>query len=322
MSTKVTVTGLEDLLATIPHLLGYEPGDGSMVGLVVSGSKVMCSFRVALADVVVASEMLTAQLAGVGGSGVILVAYCAPDDEVACWARLLPVAAEIDTNAVPVLQAVVACGDTWLSTAGDSGPRPSATNPAAMACAVAAGSHPLASRADVVAALSARPASAAVATALQDVAAPATPADLVPIWLEIATAPVDDITPQSVAAAIVSAQQGWVRDGLIAALAPFPGMDDTDPPARAFRDGLTAALPTVSTLAMRDQLWQLVGLIPDIPAAAHALGLATYLAWWCGDGTVANVLLDRTRQLDPTCPLADIVDGLITLAVRPPSTVA
>lgn len=54
------------------------------------------------------------------------------------------------------------------------------------------------------------------------------------------------------------------------------------------------------------------------PLLAPILATWAWYKWWCGDGTAANVLLDRCLAIDPTHQLARLLNQLLHTNARPP----
>jgi len=68
--------------------------------------------------------------------------------------------------------------------------------------------------------------------------------------------------------------------------------------------------------AAQDALIHLCAMLPD-HVAAPALSVLASFVWWRGDGALARVALDRALRCDPTYRLAQLLQRMVDLAIRP-----
>jgi hypothetical protein len=142
--------------------------------------------------------------------------------------------------------------------------------------------------------------------------------------------PVDRLQPDEVAGLVASLADVELRDGLIAWLCP--GTMPLDALAEDLVDQLRCCLPDrpwhsqvshgEAMLAGRRLLARLQWVARAVPDshAAPILTVTANLAWWLGDGTVARVALERALEHAPEYRLARLLDHLVGLGVRPPSS--
>ena len=80
---------------------------------------------------------------------------------------------------------------------------------------------------------------------------------------------------------------------------------------------MTAASPALPSLAAYEhRLCELCAALPD-EWAAPALAVLASLAWWRGDGALTRVALDRALRVDPRYRLAQLLEQMVDLAIRP-----
>ncbi|MGO1166862.1 MAG: DUF4192 domain-containing protein [Janibacter sp.] len=148
-----------------------------------------------------------------------------------------------------------------------------------------------------------------------------------------AAPPVADLPDGLLARAALSLEAVSWRDALMAVLCPGvmpvaaawdPHVDRAlsaarrcpwasgDPEAPAAGPGEAAD----GVLAVRGRLVELTRLLPH-ELMPPVLTLVAHLAWWCGDGTVAAICLERALAIDPTYRLARLMSDLLSTGVRP-----
>lgn len=108
-----------------------------------------------------------------------------------------------------------------------------------------------------------------------------------------------------------------VRDAVLARIAPqIMRLDELPADCAAL---VRRTLPTVDTVdghACR-RVARLASVVPP-PIAAPLLSVCGYLAWCVGEGTIANLAVERALQHDPGYSLARLVDSALQHAVPPP----
>ena len=68
--------------------------------------------------------------------------------------------------------------------------------------------------------------------------------------------------------------------------------------------------------AVQDRLIRLCGMLPD-DMAAPALSVLASFTWWRGDGALTRVALARALRCDPDYRLAQLLEQMVDLAIRP-----
>lgn len=128
---------------------------------------------------------------------------------------------------------------------------------------------------------------------------------------------VEDLPPAVVAQGLTPLWDPEFRDALIAWVVPGqlgPGMLPTE-----VMSALSRHLP-VSRLRDRgrlDRLVDLCALVPD-ECAAPVLTVTAQVAWALNNSTVANLAIDRALSVQPDYYLAQLTEQLLQHAVRPP----
>lgn len=125
------------------------------------------------------------------------------------------------------------------------------------------------------------------------------------------------VTEREVAVLALSLCDIPLRDGLLARLMP-PGFDgpDFDPAVRKlWRRWLPRNL--TADRAMVHRWCEIAGMVPPELQAPTAT-LVAVLAWGSGEGTLANVAVDRALQVDPRYTLAQLVQQMVTRTLMPP----
>jgi Domain of unknown function (DUF4192) len=134
--------------------------------------------------------------------------------------------------------------------------------------------------------------------------------------------------PQDLAMLAVSLTDVDLRDGLIAWLCPgtLP-LELVDP---TLFDQLSRALlepmwlnrdvrDTEQVMALQRIEHRLCGLCAVMPDewAAPSLTVLASFAWWRGDGALTRIALDRALKIDPHYRLAQLLERMVDLAIRP-----
>jgi hypothetical protein len=146
-------------------------------------------------------------------------------------------------------------------------------------------------------------------------------------------APIDGLPPQDLAMLAVSLTDVDLRDGLIAWLCPgalSPDLMDKDLFAQ-----MAWALPepwrvgdprvvgdagkleeAISRQRIERRLCELSAALPDVWAVPALTVLASF-TWWRGDGALTRIALERALRIDPLYRLAQLLERMVDLAIRP-----
>ena len=140
--------------------------------------------------------------------------------------------------------------------------------------------------------------------------------------------PIRGLPPQDLAMLAVSLTDVDLRDGLIAWLCPGTLPRDLVDPSLLVQ--MTRALPEPSWLGgdvgeveqvigrqrIERRLCELSAALPDAWAVATLTVLASF-TWWRGDGALTRIALDRALRVDPHYRLAQLLERVVDLAIRP-----
>jgi hypothetical protein len=118
-----------------------------------------------------------------------------------------------------------------------------------------------------------------------------------------------------------------LRDGLIAWLCPGTlSVDLIDPilfaqmnralPEQWFADDVCGMGQVIGRQRIERRLCELSAALPDRWAVSTLTLLAAF-TWWRGDGALTRVALDRALRVDPHYRLAQLLERMVDLAIRP-----
>jgi hypothetical protein len=145
--------------------------------------------------------------------------------------------------------------------------------------------------------------------------------------------PVRALPPQDLAILAVSLTDVDLRDGLIAWLCPGtlpPELIDPmlfDQMSHAlvepvWLDGDRGDIEQVMALQrVEHRLCELCAALPDEWAVSTLTVLASF-TWWRGDGALTRIALDRALRVDPHYRLAQLLERMVDLAIRPERAIA
>jgi hypothetical protein len=336
----IRVTDPVDLVKVLPYQLGYHPSDSlALVGL--RGRHLGVVQRGDLAtrpdDLAALVELMVANLRGDGCSAAVVIVYeSEPGGGAPAGAEL---ARRLRETGVPVTEhMVVRDGQVFFPESPTAGEAeggialPADRDVPAVAQFVALGSNPSPSRA----ALAVRvgrgdgPTAARVKAAadrLDRLRLRALRARAMADWGRLldVTTPQFGGAPASAAAAArmaVSLLDVHLRDLVTAWLCPGTlELSAFEPQLAALaRSRLPPPQEGESAIEARaavlDRLCWLARHTPDDLAPGILTVLASY-AWWRGDGALASVALDRALGIDPAYRLAQLVERMVTMAIRP-----
>ena len=140
--------------------------------------------------------------------------------------------------------------------------------------------------------------------------------------------PIQALPPQDLAMLAVSLTDVDLRDGLIAWLCPgtLP-LELIDPtlfvqmsgallePVWLNRD-LGDSEQVIALQRIEHRLCELCAALPDEWAVSTLTVLASF-TWWRGDGALTRIALDRALRVDPHYRLAQLLERMVDLAIRP-----
>jgi hypothetical protein len=140
--------------------------------------------------------------------------------------------------------------------------------------------------------------------------------------------PIRTLSAQNLAMLAVSLTDVDLRDGLIAWLCPGTLPQDLiDPILFVQMNRLLPEPPWLATdvgdmaqvsgrQRIERRLCELGASLPDVWAVSTLTVLAS-LTWWRGDGALTRIALDRALKVDPHYRLAQLLDKMVELAIRP-----
>jgi len=143
--------------------------------------------------------------------------------------------------------------------------------------------------------------------------------------------PIRALPPQDLAMLAVSLTDVDLRDGLIAWLCPGTLNVDLIDPILSFQmrrvlreppwlGGDAGAARDLAQVIGRQRierrLCELSAALPDVWAVSTLTVLASF-TWWRGDGALTRVALDRALRVDPHYRLAQLLERMVDLAIRP-----
>ncbi|KUG53578.1 hypothetical protein AVL62_01990 [Serinicoccus chungangensis] len=351
------LSGAGQLLAVLPHLLGYRPERSIVVvalALDPRGTLGQLVFAGRLdlpetPDLRVGLQQLhhAVQQAADGSRGPILLAVFGHDlptgpggdVDAAAVEGLLAASRGLahdagchvhdlvlvrDTPSGGQMCAVVADGEIVPEQERAWGPAPSAPDVPAVADLVLSGRGVLPSRAAVAASVRRRDEEASRATAIEI------------RLLHLAPGPVDEgralrdldaclhegrtLDARRRAQVAVLLHDRWVRDAVLARWLPdLPWSEDDASVPRELVEA-TRALRPWPTTSHHLGLERLLTLVSEVPRdlGGPLLTLGAMAAWTRGDGTVANELCDLALEVDPGSQLAALLRRALEVGLRPP----
>lgn len=332
-----------DLLAVVPYLLGFRPTD-SMVVLSLSNNRLGLTQRLDLPRPEEAQHVASAlmpSLVAENPESVVLIGY--EDHEGDSVATIKSVSAALQSRQIAIHDRLVVRGGRWWSLDCDNpnccppegSPVPEPEDvPGIAAEFVGQGVSPHQDRAALVQQLEAGSQAPSVAEVLrshQKARAKAldchgvSRAELFAAWPRILESDEPAITVEDAARAAMSLQDIEIRDGLVAWLCPGTlDLDELSEDIQELLSGLKKGTgdthidpaPTACQNAIQDRLIRLCAMLPD-DLATPALSVLASVTWWRGNGALARVALTRALRCDPGYRLAQLLEQMVDLAIRP-----
>lgn len=336
IGAESTIQGLGQLVAVLPYQLGYRPTD----------SLVLVCLKPTAQDSPRARMVLTARVGMRDSDEPMAVALAllpaiertAPD-EVVCLAYEGEVADSrsfLDTlswvaqrRGVSRVRLIRVWADHWADGAQDDSewePIPRAPTVPAVADFVLRGRDPSRTREEVEHSLSRglEPTrTAQIAACMQDYGQDpagdvAIPAGLQTVAnvLQSAESDPDLLDPVKVASVAVMLQYEEARDALLQSVAP--GLVAEDIGMGQMMALAEDALPVLSGVddGAVARFARLAAQVPHESASA-AWSCCAYFAWWVGDGTLANIAVNKAIEKDPHYRLAQLIDTALRTALPP-----
>jgi Domain of unknown function (DUF4192) len=140
--------------------------------------------------------------------------------------------------------------------------------------------------------------------------------------------PIRALPPRDLAMLAVSLTDVDLRDGLIAWLCPGTLPQDLIDPSLFVQMSRALLEPpwlggdvgemkqVIGRQRVERRLCELSAALPDAWAVATLTVLATF-TWWRGDGALTRIALDRALRVDPHYRLAQLLERMVDLAIRP-----
>ncbi|KRE41046.1 DUF4192 domain-containing protein [Knoellia sp. Soil729] len=332
MSTAPTIRmrNTADLVALLPHLLGYHPSN-ALVLVCLREGRICLTAHQPLPPTREIHPALCDLLAGMAKAdpeGVIIVGY-----EVArAAATAINLAAKACSEVgVRVHDRILVTSEGWQSLDTGEASTTAGSTSAAIAELVAAGVAPLASREALAAVLEPTGDAAKVARHIARYTARRDDEDLLELFCSAWPVVLDvrdgagQVASKIAARAVLAVHDVTVRDLLVARLTPGT-IDPDDVPGTM--GGAIRSLPSpawandtgwdlVRTQSrLQDRLVRLCAMTPDSHAAPPLTVLATW-AWWRGDGALSRVAVDRALRCQPDYRLALLLEKMLDLAIPP-----
>ncbi|MFW5471625.1 DUF4192 domain-containing protein [Knoellia sp. CPCC 206435] len=319
-----------DLVAVLPHLLGYHPHDALVMVCLREGRVCLTAHQPLPADEQThpALGALLAGMAKADPEAVVIVGY---DDARPVEEALLHAARACTEVGVRVHDRILVTHDGWRSLdSGESSGGPS-TTPTVVAELVAAGVAPLASRDALATIVEPSTDAEAVARHIARYTARSDDENLLELYCTAWAVVLDTrdeaplMTHKVAARAVMAVHDVTVRDLIVVRLTPGSLAPDDVPGTTG---AVLRSLPTPawetdtgwdlvrSHSRLQDRLVRLCAMTPDSHAAPPLSVLATW-AWWRGDGALARVAIDRALRSRPDYRLALLLERMLDLAIPP-----
>jgi len=342
-SNLITLKSPHELLAIVPFVLGFRPTN-SIVVLCLTDHRLGLTQRLDLPRPEHARQVALALMPSLvveDPDSVVVIGYenHAGDSEPALEA----LTAALQYREVEIHDRIIVQNGRWRSLdchnrdccAPEGSPVPEPADvPGIVAEFVGQGISPHPDREALAQQLEAGPEAVAVAKVLRSrqkamaktVGSQEVPrAELFAAWPRILDPRATAISPQDAVMASMSLLDIEIRDGLVAWLSPGTlNLNELGDEVQELFCGLEPAWgeehcdpdSIASQNAVQDRLVRLCAMLPDHVAAPVLSVLASFV-WWRGDGALARVALDRALRCDPDYRLAQLLQRMVDLAIRP-----
>jgi len=355
MTPTIHLSGPADVLAVLPYQLGFYPHD-SLVAVSLRGSRVGLVQRIDLPPPEHVGEAVAAMMAPLrqdNPGSVLLIGF--EEREGESLPMLNGMAGACRAVGVKVTDRMVVRGERWFapdcheSCCPPEGLRlPPPSEVPAVAEFVGRGICPLPDRSALADRLEQGTSMigwgfsplADERLALREAAIDAGVDELddcraieLDMWGRVLRTEVDPqsiraLPPQDLAMLAVSLTDVDLRDALIAWLCPGTLAQDLIDPMlfnqmgralaeQPWLDGSTREIePVIALQRIEGRLCEVCAALPDVWAVPALTVLATF-TWWRGDGALTRVALDRALRVDPHYRLAQLLEQMVDLAIRP-----
>ena len=355
MTTTIHLSGPADVLTVLPYQLGFHPRD-CLVAVSLHGTRMGLVQRIDLPPPEHVGDAVAAMIAPLrqdGPGAVLLIGF--EEREGESRAMLDELARACRADGVEVADRMVVRGGRWF--APDCHQRccppeglqlPAPSEVPAVAEFVGREICPLPDRSALADRLEpSRPLLSRAVSALADEwlelrleAAHAGQTELdecraseLDVWSRVLcdeddAEPIQALASHDLAMLAVSLTDVDLRDGLIAWLCPGTLPHELIDPmlfvqmsralsAPLWLDGDRGDIEQVIGLQrIERRLCELCAALPDVWAVSALTVLASF-TWWRGDGALTRIALDRALRVDPHYRLAQLLERMVDLAIRP-----
>jgi len=305
-----------DLITSMPYMLGFHP-KRSVVLVNLHKSHLGLAQRI---DIPPPEHAHEAMLGMVGPmlkdrpTSVVLLGYEDIEDEAVPLLDALTKAIDWHDD-IELADVLVVRNGRWYSrvcknpTCCPTEGTPLVDNVAVASEFVALGHNPAAQREDVAARLEAR----FGAVSLPAIVEPDT-ANVLAAWAKVLTT--GELSRQETEDAALALLNIDFRDAMVTHTCPgaLPWDDFSDEMKATFE-----AMPEIVPEGAIDRLVDLCSGLTDDSATPALSILATY-AWHLGDGGMTRMALERALRCDPKYRLAQLLERMVDLAIRPPGS--
>ena len=338
-TSSIKLTSPNELLTVVPYLLGFMPAN-SLVTLCLSNNRLGLTQRLDLPRPENAHDVASALLPSLiteNPDSVILIGY--EDQEGDSLLAVESLTAALKSSAIDIHDRIIVRDHRWRSldcqnpsccpAEGSPVPEPADVS-GVVAEFVGQGVSPHPDRESLARQVEPGPQAAAVASLIRSKQeagqGPAIPrAELFSAWPRILDPDGPVISVEDAAMAAMSFLDIEIRDALVAWLCPgtLP-LDELSKEVLSVLSALekggwvvgTDLASTGLNSGVTDRLMRLCAMLPD-DVAAPALSVLASFTWWRGDGALTRVALARAIRCEPDYRLAQLLEQMVDLAIRP-----
>ena len=355
MKTTIHLSGPADVLAVLPYQLGFYPSD-CLVAVSLHGTRMGLVQRIDLPPAEHVGDAVAAMMAPLRQdrpTSVLLIGFEKGEGE--SRAMLDELAAACGAEGVKVADRIVVRGERWFAPdchrrccPTEGLPLPAPSEVPAVAEFVGREICPLPDRSALADRLEpSRPLASRALSALADewlalrlAATGAGENELdecraseLEVWARVLSAEdeaesIQELPSRALARLAVSLTDVDLRDALIAWLCPRTLARELIDPTLFVQMSRALADPPWLDEDIRDidqvialqrverRLCEVCAALPDVWAVPALTVLATF-TWWRGDGALTRMALDRVLRVDPHYRLAQLLERMVDLAIRP-----